>query len=436
MSLTTGIMLDSSSAAPKPKDERSLRHQKVANDLRDRINGNAQETLKVIVQLNAKASPELAALFRSNGVKIRKRFVNFNTIAAELPAGVVDSLASFPEVEFVSVDSKVQSFGGHVAHTTGTDNVRQMGTTTLDGSGVGIAVLDSGIYQQHVAFLNPTTNTSRIVVNLDFTGEGRTDDPYGHGTHVASAAAGNGMVSSGKYIGIAPRANLLNLRVLNSQGVGNVSSLLAALDWVMSNRTTYNIRVVNMSLGMPAVNSYKYDPVCVASRQLVDAGVVVVAAAGNNGKQSDGTKLYGQIHSPGNEPAVLTVGAVDTKGTDYRGDDGIATYSSRGPTRSYWVDDNGGKHYDNLVKPEISAPGNKLIFAKSPNNLLSQQNPLLNVNVSTDPTRAQMLLSGTSMAAPLAAGTAALMLEANPSLTPNLIKMSMMYTAQLLPNFS
>ncbi|MFN2494243.1 MAG: S8 family serine peptidase, partial [Pyrinomonadaceae bacterium] len=93
-----------------------------------------------------------------------------------------------------------------------------------------------------------------------------------------------------------------------------MSSVLAALDWVLSNSNIYNIRVVNMSLGMPAINSYQTDPICVTSRRLVDAGIVVVAAAGNNGKNALGQKIYGQIHSPGNEPSVITVGAVKTKG--------------------------------------------------------------------------------------------------------------------------
>src|SRR6185369_9131263 len=138
---------------------------------------------------------------------------------------------------------------------------------------------------------------TRVIASVDFTGEGRTDDPYGHGTHVASIAAGNGRISSAEFTGIAPNANLVNLRVLNSTGTGNVSSVLSALDWVLSNRTRYNIRVVNMSLGAPAIDSYTYDPVCRAVRKVVDAGIAVVAAAGNNGVNSNGQKIYGQVHS-------------------------------------------------------------------------------------------------------------------------------------------
>ena len=273
------------------------KHQKLAQDLREKARGN--ETLKVILQLNGSMSGELNALLNSNGVRIKKRFAALNTLALELPSSVVESLNQFEEIEFVSVDSEIRSFGGHVAHTSGADNVRTMATTgALDGSGIGIAIIDSGIYPSHVAFLEAGTTRNRIVKSVDFTGENRTDDPYGHGTHVASAAAGNGLVSGGKYIGIAPKANLVNLRVLNSQGVGNVSGLLGALDWLLTNRTTYNVRVANLSLGMPAVNSYRNDPVCVAVRRLVDTGVVVVAAAGNNGKNSAGQKIYGRDSLP------------------------------------------------------------------------------------------------------------------------------------------
>jgi subtilisin family serine protease len=164
--------------------------------------------------------------------------------------------------------------------------------------------------------------------------------------------------------GVHIRAHF-QLRVLNSQGTGTVSAVLGALNWVMSNRSTYNIRVVNMSLGMRAVDSYKNDPVCKAVRSLVDAGVVAIAAAGNSGKNSAGQKVYGQIHSPGNEPSAITVGASNTYGTDARNDDTVTTYSSRGPTRGYWTDTYGTKHYDNLIKPDIVAPGNKLVSAEA-----------------------------------------------------------------------
>ncbi|HEY3578954.1 MAG TPA: S8 family serine peptidase, partial [Pyrinomonadaceae bacterium] len=283
------------------------KHNKIAADLLERLDSeSASKLVKVILQLDGKPSGQLNALLATNGIKIRKQFANLDSFALELPLNVVNALSQFPEVVSVSIDSEVISLGGHVAHTTGTDNVRTMSADgALDGSGIGIAILDSGIYADHTSFLDTQTGQSRIVVNQDFTGEGRTDDPYGHGTHVAAAAAGNGMISKGEYIGIAPRAKLLNLRVLNARGIGTVSSVLGALNWLMQMAPAYNVRVVNMSLGMPAINSYRFDPLCVAVRKLVDNGIVVVAAAGNNGKNSAGQKIYGQIHAPGNEPSAL-----------------------------------------------------------------------------------------------------------------------------------
>src|SRR5919199_4335300 len=257
------------------KTSGNAKGKKVSPDLKK--NGSL---VRVILQLDGKPSGQLNALLNRNGVHVRASFKNLNAHVVELPQGVVDELASFSEVVYVSADRETQSLG-HVSLTTGADAVRQQtkttttllgGTTTtsytLDGSGIGIAILDSGVDNGHKSFLG-SDDRLRIVVNKDFTGEGRTDDPYGHGTHVTAIAAGNGRIANGRYLGIAPGASILNLRVLNKQGGGTVSSVLAALDWVMTNRATYNVRVVNMSLGMPAVDSYKNDPLCKAVRRLV-----------------------------------------------------------------------------------------------------------------------------------------------------------------------
>src|SRR6185503_11199562 len=206
------------------------------------------------------------------------------------------NLASRADVAYVSLNRDVRPMG-HLSRTTGANQARHADDgSSVDGTGIGIAIIDSGIDTDHRSFLNKS-NGVRVVYSEDFTTEGRTDDPYGHGTHVASLAAGNGRISNGEYVGIAPNANLINLRGLNSEGVGTTAYVLRALDWVATNRATYNIRVVNMSLGMPAVDSYRNDPVCRAVRRLVDSGVLVFAAAGNNGKDSNGNKIYGHIHS-------------------------------------------------------------------------------------------------------------------------------------------
>lgn len=433
ISLGSGIIISNRASAqsnPKPS--------KVSADLSAKAHGSTNtDTVKVIVQLRAPMSGGLNSLLNSNGVHIRKSFQSLRAHVVDMPASIVDTVATFSEVSFVSIDRPTQSMG-HLSATTGADTVRNtlgINVNGLDGAGIGVAVLDSGIYTSHADFLDKN-NHLRVVYSQDFTGENRTDDPYGHGSHVAAIVGGSGRVSNAAYLGIAPAANLINLRVLNSLGTGNVSGTLAALDWVMTNKAAYNIRVVNMSLGTPAVDSYKNDPICRAVRSLVNAGVVVVVAAGNNGKDAAGQKVYGQIHCPGNEPAAITVGAANTFGTDARNDDGVASYSSRGPTRSSWTDALGVKHYDGLMKPDLVAPGNKIIEAQSPNNVLVTQNPQLDASVSPVANRNQMYLNGTSMASPVVAGAAALILQANPTLTPNMVKAILEYTAQPLAGFN
>jgi len=396
----------------------------------------ATQRVPVVVESSGLWGLTLDLLLTTLGARTSRTYRNLGARALDIPAGNVLTLAASSLVSFVSADRPVRLLG-HLSATTGADAALEEsgGSNALDGTGVGVAVIDSGVYAGHRSFLDKS-NRVRVVRSVDFTGEGRTDDPYGHGSHVAGVAAGNGRVSNGAYTGVAPNANVVNLRVLNSRGAGSASSLLAALDWVLSNRARYNIRVVNLSLGTAAVDSYRNDPLCKAARRLVDAGIVVVAAAGNEGRDDAGGKVYGRIHSPGIEPSVITVGAANTFGTDARGDDAVATYSSRGPTRGYRTDLFGARHYDNLVKPELVAPGNKLVEVESPGNLLVTQHPELDAGVSRSDAQRMMRLSGSSMATPAVAGAAALILQANPTLTPNLVKALLMYTAQPLAGFN
>ena len=397
--------------------------KKISPDILDKVlAGKLFDRVPVVIQSTGNSDSLLDLLIQLLGGTDVRKLNNLRMRVGTLEIQDVLTLISRPDVSYISLDRDAQPMG-HLSLTAGADQIRSSegnNNTSLDGTGIGIAILDSGIDTGHHSFLN-RSNSVRVVYNKDFTGEGRTDDPYGHGTHVASLAAGNGRIANAQYVGIAPNANMINLRVLNARGIGNTASVLHALDWIVANRTTYNIRVVNLSLGMPAIDSYRNDPVCRAVRMLVDAGVVVFAAAGNNGKDSDGNKVYGRIHSPGNEPSVITVGASNTYGTDQRGDDGVASFSSRGPTRSFLTDDDGGKRYDNVIKPDLVAPGNKLIEAEADNNYLVTQTPSLDAGVSNAANRRMMYLSGTSMATPIAAGAAALMLQANPNLTPNVI---------------
>ena len=286
----------------------------------------ADEMVTVIVTLNGSSSDRFKALVEQKNVHKRRVMKNLRSLSLRLPFSMVDELASLPEVLHISSNEVVRTLG-HVSLTTGAEAGQAAalaaGRGVIDGSGVGIAILDSGIDLNHAQFA-ANSNGPRVVASVDFTGENRTDDPYGHGTFVAAAAAG-GAGGGADYTGIAPGASLLNVRVLNSSGEGTVEAVMAGLDWVAEHARQYNVRIVNMSIGTRAVESYKYDPLCRAVRGLVNSGILVFAAAGNEGKDADGEKVYGAIHSPGNEPSAFTIGATNSFQPDGRFADGVAT---------------------------------------------------------------------------------------------------------------
>lgn len=361
-------------------------------------------------------------------------------VEIEIPAQNILKLEKSKLMHYLSPNRAMESLG-HVTKTVRLDQVQELqavaGQSNLTGAGVGIVVLDSGIDALHSAF-KAENGAPRIKFadNFAFGSEaGSSDDHYGHGTYVAAIAAG-GVLSNGdaSFVGVASGANLANFRILDDSGVGTTFSVLLALDNVLSLPSSLNARVVNLSLGTAAIDSYQNDPLCRAVRKLVDHGIVVVAAAGNDGRDASGGRIYGRIHSPANEPSAITVGASNTIGTNNRADDLMTSYSSRGPTRSFYTDGQNVKHYDNLIKPDLVAPGNKIIAAQSSSNSLINEYPELQVNqLSNTAHNKVMYLSGTSVSAPMVAGTAAVMLQANPNLTPNMIKAALQYTAQPLP---
>jgi subtilisin family serine protease len=250
-------------------------------------------------------------------------------------------------------------------------------------------------------------------------------DDYGHGTHVAGIIAGDGYDSGGKRRGIAPGASLVVLKVLDQFGDGHISSVIAAIDYAIEQRERFGIRIINLSVAAGVHESYTTDPLTLAAKRAVDAGLVVVTAAGNLGRGPDGRPQYGGITSPGNAPWVLTVGATDHGGTATRRDDTIAPFSSRGPT-----------HIDGMLKPDLVAPGVSIGSLADASSALFAENPAARLSGTVDTVSAPYLsLTGTSMAAPVVTGTIALMLDANPALTPNLVKAILQYTAERRPQY-
>ncbi|MBI4888942.1 MAG: S8 family serine peptidase, partial [Acidobacteria bacterium] len=221
--------------------------------------------------------------------------------------------------------------------------------------------------------------------------------------------------------GVAPEAALIGLKVLDADGQGYISDVIAAIDYAIAIRDAYNIRVINLSVASGVFESYATDPLTLAARRAVEAGIVVVAAAGNLGTNGRGATQYGGITSPGNAPWVLTVGAASHEGTRPRSNDTLARFSSRGPT---WIDFE--------AKPDLVAPGVGTESLSDPHSTLySLYSDYLLDGTRSTPYKPYLSLTGTSMAAPVVAGTVALMLEANPDLTPNAVKAILEYTAEV-----
>jgi serine protease AprX len=285
------------------------------------------------------------------------------------------------------------------------------------GAGIGVAVLDSGI-ATHSAI------GTRVVgrVNLVSSEPGVTGDPFGHGTHVAGMIGGANLKTTSTYSGgSAPAVKFIDVRVLGRTGVGYTSDVLAGIDWAIANRAKYGIRVLNLSLGHPVAEPAATDPLCIAVERAVKAGIVVVTSAGNYGVTPTGAPVLGGITSPGNSPAAITVGAVDTKGTLSTSDDQVAAYSSRGPTR-----------FDFTVKPDVVAPGTRIVSLEASGSYLAKTYPTY--HVAGTGSNAYLRLSGTSMAAGVVSGGVALLLNAEPSLTPAQVKVVLQTGARFIPS--
>ena len=390
---------------------------------------NPSKTFSVIVQAvpgakTGRAARAGAAVQRNGGIP-KHALPIVGAASATIKGGALVGLSHDKDVLYISRDANLKataetSWGSPLAQTPGiveTGAPSVWSTYGVTGRGIGIAVVDSGVAA------HPDLG-SRLVAAIDFTAASpavSTDplgDQGGHGTHVAGLAAGDGTASAGEYTGMAPQANIVDVRVIDATGSSNISTVLRGLQWVLANRATYNIRVVNLSLGAPAAASYTLDPLATAAEILTFAGIVVVVAAGNTGPNA------GTIMSPGYDPYVITVGAVDDNGTVGTEDDSIASFSSRGPTA------------DGATKPDLVAPGRKMVSLRSPGSALDQLFPERAVTATNSATADYFRLSGTSMAAPVVAGAIALMLERNPSLSPEQVKQHLRATATPVPGAS
>jgi serine protease AprX len=403
-------------------------HKKLDRILNDRAGTPGRSQVIVILRPGGNLPLDAALL----GGKPGRRLGLINGQVLDLPNVALPVLANHPSVSSIHFDRPTAGEMNRVAVTVGARAAQT--DFGFKGAGVGVAVIDSGLTAYHddltysgTSKVVKSSGQQRTVGFVDFV-NGRTTpyDDNGHGTHVAGIIAGNGYDSHGARAGIAPETHLVGLKVLDSQGRGVVSNVIAALDWILANKAAYNIRVANLSVGAAVTESYNTDPLALAARRVVSSGVVVVTAAGNLGKNALGQPQYGAITAPGNAPWVLTVGAYSHQGTVERTDDVMALYSSRGPTA-----------IDFQAKPDVVAPGTGVVSLSDPNSLLylTMSEYLLKGSFTTG-TLPYLSLTGTSMSAPVVAGTVALMLQANPSLTPNMVKAIIQYTAQEYPGYN
>ena len=357
------------------------------------------------------------------GGEVTRVYEHLDMRAITIPAASLVELAVDDNVDWLSLDDEISSTS--VASRLAA-NVPAAGSINsgYSGSNIGIAVLDTGVSKHgdlgdnilQYSFLDgaypePEVANGEILVFNDSP----RDDKFGHGTHVAGVLSGSGTDSENEFKGSATGARVLALQVLDKDGGGSMSDVMAALDWLLTYGSYFDIRVVNLSLGKGISESNETDPLVIAVESLWDAGMIVVVAAGNDG-------FYGSmtVTSPGNSRKVITVGSLTDNGTgaDYA-DDYVSSFSSKGPTVG-----------DYVLKPDLLAPGNRVVAAIPNNSKLAIALPGRVKKCKKSGCGDDYLeMSGTSMATPLVSAAVALMLDKDPSLTPATVKARLMRSA-------
>jgi serine protease AprX len=386
---------------------------------------------EVIVQFSRSlpASGQRALVARSGGRVTRELHV-IHGLAARMTAAEAVRLGRDARVRAISLNgaiapqsiptSNLQTTFERTIHATSAWNKPGGGLT---GKGVGVAVIDTGIAGNLIDFQSSQADgqyqgtNSRVigsaVVNPDAT---TATDLYGHGTHVAGIIAGNanarpyGDSLRGDYIGVAPDANLISIKASDDAGQSTVLDVIYGLQFAVDHKADYNIRVVNLSLDSTTAQSYKSDPLDAAAEAAWFNGIVVVAAAGNRGTDSDAVS-----YAPANDPYVITVGATDDNNTGGATDDTIADWSSRGVTQ------------DGVQKPDLYAPGAHIVSTLAPGSVFTTLCPACVFGGGQ-----YIRAGGTSMAAPMVAGAVADVLQSHPSWTPDQVKAALKLGANTL----
>jgi serine protease AprX len=379
-------------------------------------------TVQAIVQFNATVT---AAKANADAAHVRGRIIGnlpiIHGLALSLTAAEARSMATNPDVHAVSLNTTVNTeslplhmIGGQSVPTNQLQTTydQTLGVLPLwkfgvTGTGVGVAVVDTGVDGALPDFASKDHGASRVVASAVANADATTaTDSYGHGTDVAGIVAGNGDNRGpgdpeyGHYIGVAPNANLISIKVSDETGEASVLDVIYGLQFAVEHQSQFNIRVINLSLSSTTPQSYKTDPLDAAVESAWMHGIVVVAAAGNKGTASDAVQ-----YSPANDPYVITVGGVDENGSANPAGDTIASWSSQGTTQ------------DGLQKPDVYAPGAHIVSVLAPNSVFSTSCPTC---ISGNGQYIQT--SGTSMAAPAIAGLVADLLQIHPNWTPDQVK--------------
>lgn len=318
--------------------------------------------------------------------KVKYDLPLINSFVLEIDRDKSNILRKLCNLELIHENANITAQMNTARKSVNADIVNSKGYT---GKTVTISILDTGICPVN-DFCMPH---NRIIAFKDFTTNKR--EPYddnGHGTHVSGIAGGNGFLSGGKYMGIAPECNIIALKILDATGKGNSADVLAGLQWILDNKDKFNIRVINLSIGTK--DEGPNDPLIRAVEKLWDSGIVVVIAAGNNGPNKS------SVTSPGICKKVITVGASDDHKTVNIWGDSLINFSGRGPTSEC------------IIKPDVIAPGANIIscLSKEVKNLKSVDNNYA-------------MMSGTSMSTPIVTGAIALLLDRFPQLSPNQVKL-------------
>ena len=406
--------------------------RKIDRAVRQALESGAR-TQRVIVKVKPGYRETLRQALKEHGDVIKSDHASIDALGADLHSADVEELEKLDWVLDIAADAIVRAD----AKKNSTDATLTTASTTLretlglparanwpDGpAGVTVAIIDSGIA--------PNADFSgRITGFWDFTRGGIATAPYddyGHGTHVAGLIGSSGALSRSEFQGVAPTVNLIGLKVLDGTGAGYTSDVIKALEFLIANKASLNVQIVNLSLGHPIYAPAASDPLVQAVERASAAGLIVVVSSGNFGQTQQGEGVgYTGITSPGNAPSAITVGAVDHKNTVTRADDVVATYSSRGPS---W--------FDASAKPDVVAPGHKLASDTNSNAYLYNLLKTSNGVVKSRNGQELLQLSGSSMATAVTSGVAALVLQVHnlnglydrPAITPKLMKAILEYSA-------